>query len=320
MNATISPSISVLMATYNGAEFIAESLDSVIGQTSPPDEVIVVDDGSTDRTASILAGYADSIKVIHQPNRGVSVAFNRAIAAATSAFIALSADDDIWEPNKLALQRKILADDHQIDILVGHMRVFGRQQGEFRRPPGCGRLDRATLRRAQFERSDLAAPTAVIRRSLFERIGSFREDLPAEDYEFWLRALRGGAVFHYDPRPVVCYRTHLRNASNREWLVHETHYEVLRDYAEDVDDRALVARVLARNRLIVARHRLGAGRHDAARHAFAASFRYRPSFTAAMWALVLRNPLGTRFYLLCKRIWRRRPRRRARNDSRPNVS
>lgn len=299
------------MATYNGAEFIAESLDSVVGQTSPADEVIVVDDGSTDDTAALLAGYSGSIDAIHQQNHGAPSAFNRAIAAARSEYVALAADDDIWEPDKLKLQRQILADDPEVDILVGHMVVFGWVNGEFRRPPGSGRLDRDKLRRAQFEGSCLAAPTALIRRSLFERIGGFREDLPAEDYEFWLRALRHGATFHYDPRPVVRYRQHQGNQSKREWLMHETHYEVLRDYSRDIDDHELARRVLARNRVVVARHRLAAGQREDARRAFAASVRHRPTLKAAVWALLLHDRFSTRFALACRRMWAHRPRQKA---------
>jgi len=301
-----SPSVTVVMATYNGAEFIASSLESVLSQTSPPDEIIVVDDGSTDGTPQVLAGYEASIKVTRQTNQGPSSAFNNAIAQATSEFVALAADDDVWEPEKLEWQRAILADDPGVDIVVGHMRVFGRVEGEFRRPPGSGRLDPVVLRRAQFDRSHLAAPTATIRRSLFARIGGFREDLPAEDYEFWLRALRTGAVFHYDPRAVVRYRAHDGNLSKHEWLIHETHYGVLRDYARDINDRRLVARVLARNRLVVARHRLSAGQYEAARRAFAAAFRHRPTLAAAAWFALLRNPRLTGYAIAWGRV---RPRR-----------
>jgi len=297
------------MATYNGAEFIAASLDSVLGQTSPAEEVIVVDDGSTDDTAALVDAYSDSVTVIHQHNQGAPAAFNRAIAAARGDYVALAADDDIWEAQKLELQREILAGDPDVDILVGHMVVFGWVTGEFRRPPGRGRLDRDTLRRAQFEGSCLAAPTALIRRGLFGRVGGFRDDLPAEDYEFWLRALRHGAAFHYDPRPVVRYRQHEGNQSKREWLMHETHYDVLRDYARDIDDRELVRRVLARNRLIVARHRLAAGQREPARRAFGASVRHRPTLKAAMWAVLLHDRLSARAALAGRRMWARRPRR-----------
>ena len=310
MNGTTNPSISVAIATYNGAEFIASSLDSVLGQTSPPDEVIVVDDGSTDGTAAVLAGYSGSITVIRQQNQGAPAAFNRAIAAARGDYVALAADDDIWEPQKLELQREILADDTEVDILVGHMVVFGSVTGEFRRPPGSGRLDRETLRRAQFEGSYLAAPTAVIRRSLFERIGGFRDDLPAEDYEFWLRALRHDAAFHYDRRPVVRYRQHDGNQSKREWLMHETHYDVLRDYARDIDDRDMVRRVLARNRLVVARHRLAAGQREAARRAFAASFRHRPTLKTGLWAVLLRDRVSAQVALAGRGMWASRPSRK----------
>lgn len=299
------PTISVVMATFNGAEFIAESVGSVLGQTISAHEVIVVDDGSTDRTQDILARYADSIHAIRKPNAGVSSAFNRAISAANGEFVALAADDDIWEPEKLEWQREILAEEPDIDILFGHMRVFGNVEGEFRRPPGCGRLDPSALRRAQFDRSHLAAPTAVIRRSLFERIGGFREDLPGEDYEFWFRALRTDAVLYYDPRPVVRYRQHGGNLSGREWLKHEGAYDVLRDYARDVGDPELVSRILARNRRIVARHHLEAGERMPARSAFGASFRHRPTLGAAIWTLALTNGTTARCAIVCEKAVRR---------------
>src|SRR5207253_1994987 len=101
----------------------------------------------------------------------------------------------------------------QVDVAFGHARMFGVVEGDFVRPPGAGVLDGTALARRLYEGNVIAAPSAAIRRALHERLGGFREDLPAEDYEFWLRALSSGAVFYYDPRLVLHYRRHGENMS-----------------------------------------------------------------------------------------------------------
>ena len=88
--------ISVIIPTYNYARFLAEAIDSALGQSYAPLEIIVVDDGSTDATSEVLAAYGDRIRVLRQKNQGVAMARNAGIAAARGDYLAFLDSDDAW--------------------------------------------------------------------------------------------------------------------------------------------------------------------------------------------------------------------------------
>lgn len=98
------PTVSVVIPCYNGAKFLRETLDSVLAQTYPVLEVLVIDDGSTDDSAAIAESYGSPIRVIRQPNQGESVARNRGIDEAKGDWIAFLDADDLWNPNKIFKQ------------------------------------------------------------------------------------------------------------------------------------------------------------------------------------------------------------------------
>ena len=100
--------ITVVIPAYNSEKYIARAIDSVLTQTHKPDEIIVVDDGSTDNTSEIARKYEPSVKLIQQQNAGASVARNTGIEAATSEWIAFLDADDEWLPEKLKLQTEHL--------------------------------------------------------------------------------------------------------------------------------------------------------------------------------------------------------------------
>lgn len=106
---TSSNTVSVVIPCYNGARFLAETLTSVSRQTSPPLEVIVIDDGSTDDSAAIAESFGPPVRVIRQHNQGESVARNRGIDEARGDWIALLDADDLWEPTKLERQLEAVA-------------------------------------------------------------------------------------------------------------------------------------------------------------------------------------------------------------------
>lgn len=112
------PRVSVLMTTYNGARFIAESIDSVLGQTFADFELVVVDDASTDATASILARYRDPrLRIVHNPtNLGVVGARNRGFATLRGAYVAVIDHDDLWRPTRLAAGVALLDSDPAITL------------------------------------------------------------------------------------------------------------------------------------------------------------------------------------------------------------
>ena len=100
--------ISVVVPAYNAEKYIARSIDSVLAQTRPVDEIIIVDDGSTDTTAEVIKGYGDKIHYIHQSNAGVSAARNAGIQAAIGEWTAFLDADDEWLPDRLMQQTRLL--------------------------------------------------------------------------------------------------------------------------------------------------------------------------------------------------------------------
>jgi glycosyltransferase involved in cell wall biosynthesis len=180
------PCVSVIIPTFNRAWCLARAIDSVLNQSFSDFELIVVDDGSSDDTARLLAGYGTPLIVIRQPNRGVSAARNAGIVAARGHWIALLDSDDHWLPTKLADQVDWLSDhpDHRICQTEEVWIRDGRRVNPKKRHRKYGGHI--------FERClplCLVSPSAVMMaRSLLNEVGGFDEALPAcEDYDLWLR-------------------------------------------------------------------------------------------------------------------------------------
>ena len=118
--------ISVLITTYNRAHLVGEAIDSVLAQTRPADEIVLIDDGSTDGTPARLAAYGDRITVVRKENGGISSARNAGLRRATGDWVTFLDDDDVWYPNRLeVLDRDLRAADPDIQVHVANMRYVG---------------------------------------------------------------------------------------------------------------------------------------------------------------------------------------------------
>src|ERR1700678_803249 len=113
------PTISVIIPTYNRADLIGQALESALAQTHPADEIIVVDDGSTDDTERVVAQYAGQVRYMRQVNAGPSAARNRGIQAASGDFIALLDSDDLWVKDRLERQLAALTLHPGLDFIFG---------------------------------------------------------------------------------------------------------------------------------------------------------------------------------------------------------
>lgn len=289
------PSITVAIPAYQAERFIAETLQSVLAQTHPPEEVIVVDDGSTDGTARELERFGERIRVIRQPNGGCAAAFNAAFREARGDFVAECGADDIWEPYKLARQIEALTRHPQIDVAFGLARLFGSAEGRWGMPAedlSSGILQPRAFGRTMYLTNRVCPSTLLIRRSLYERLGPFaeREEMATEDYEYWMRALHAGAVFHYDPEALVRYRRHDANASSDHLAMRQADLLVHRRYADLAGSPALVRKALARDHFVLGRLLRDKGRAREARVELATSLRHSPTPRALAWMLLLLVP------------------------------
>jgi glycosyltransferase involved in cell wall biosynthesis len=179
--------VSVIIPTYNRAEKIGRAVTSVLYQTFRDFEVIVVDDGSGDRTRSVLEQFGTRIRVLrHERNRGVSAARNTGIRASRGPLIALLDSDDYWFPEKL--ERQMAFFRSQPDAVACQTEEMWVRRGRRVNPMGkhakpSGEIFEPSLKLC------LVSPSAVmLRRSLLDEVGLFDEGLPAcEDYDLWLR-------------------------------------------------------------------------------------------------------------------------------------
>ena len=210
------PSISVIIPTYNRIETLARAIDSVLTQTHPADELIVVDDGSSDGTAAWLGEHYPQVKLIEQPNSGVSAARNRGIEATSGEWIALLDSDDEWLPKKLEKQLALLASEPELKLV--HSDEIWIRNGV-----RVNQMKKHTKKGGWIFQDCLPlcaiSPSAVmIHRTIFDDVGLFDESLPAcEDYDLWLRITSVYPVLYCDEPLIQKYGGHEDQLSRKHW-------------------------------------------------------------------------------------------------------
>lgn len=181
--------VSVLIPAFNAAAFVRRAVDSVLAQSHPAHEILVIDDGSTDDTAEVLSAYGDAIRVIRQPNGGLSNARNRGLREATGEFVAFLDADDRWLPDKLARQVEVMRSDPAIGF-CSTVTLVETPDGQPLDRWGCPEID-GTLLRTLFLRNGAVPGSGsgvLARRALFEQVGTFDESLRSlEDIDMWMR-------------------------------------------------------------------------------------------------------------------------------------
>jgi hypothetical protein len=212
------PRVSVIMSVYNGERFVNAALESILNQSFRDFEFLIIDDGSSDHTPSILDSYEkmDSrIKVHHQNNRGVAAALNRGYSLARGEYIARMDSDDIAIEGRLGRQVDFLDSHKEVAVLGGAVEFVdsaGRSLG-LHRYPG----DNSKIRSAQGHSCGLWHPTVMMRRKVLEWAGGYREVVvDAEDYDLWLRVGESFQMANLDA-VVLKYRIHPRQVSLLRW-------------------------------------------------------------------------------------------------------
>lgn len=200
--------VSILMPCFNYGRFLGEALESLMAQTYPYWECLVVDDGSTDNTKEVAQNFAAKdgrIIYIEQPNKGVSAARNKALQHSKGKYIQLLDADDMLKPDKLALHVAIL-ESKSVDLVYSNALLFDddstmeRSYRLFQLPgskPVSGQYE--ILIEHLLIDNFFLTPSVIFRRSIYEKIGGFMEGLHGlEDWNYWYRAALHGFVFYHD--------------------------------------------------------------------------------------------------------------------------
>ncbi|WP_206603048.1 glycosyltransferase family 2 protein [Leptolyngbya ohadii] len=218
---TVRPTLSVLMAVYNSDRYLKQAIESILSQTFEDFELIVIDDGSSDRSLSILQGYAtqDSrIRFISRENRGIPATRNELLSLAQGEFLAVLDSDDLALPDRFAQQIAFLQDHPEVVCVGGWFQMIdhrGRFLTTLEIPS-----DDATIQQGLLAgHCSICHSTVMMRRSAVLQVGGYANDLAqAEDLDLWLKLGEVGKLANL-PMPVTQYRLHDRSISEQACLL-----------------------------------------------------------------------------------------------------
>jgi glycosyltransferase involved in cell wall biosynthesis len=202
---TRTPAVSVLMSVRDGAPWVRDAVQSVLAQSAPDLELIVIDDGSTDATPDLLAALSEPrLRVERQRAQGLTRSLNRALALARAPLLARLDADDLALPERLARQREFLEVHADVGLLGAAAREVDPSGREVRlvSPP---REDHA-IRRALIRANPFVHSSVMMRRRSLDEVGGYDEALPvAQDYDLWMRLSRVTRLANL-PAPLVVRR------------------------------------------------------------------------------------------------------------------
>jgi len=209
--------VSVLLACWNAASYVGEAVQSVLDQRPAPFEIIAVDDGSTDHSAAVLAGFGTRLTLIRQANSGVGAALNRAAAEAKGDALGFIDADDLWTPGKLAWQIEALAADPELEAVFGLMETFAS--------PDLPQDQRSRLRIPERPEPAFTKNGMFIRRAAFNRLGGFDPERRNADFLAWYaRAIGEGFRWRLQPDVVCRRRIHAQNMGRSDRLQQRRDY------------------------------------------------------------------------------------------------
>ncbi len=200
--------VGVVVRTMNSARYLAASIESVLSQSVPPGEVVVIDGGSTDGTLGILASFGDRVRVVGQRRSGLAGAAQDGVDAITLPIVAFQDSDDLWPHERLHDMLTALERHPEWDGVMGQVEHFVS--------PDLAPDDAARFDVPQGPQPGVGLPSMVVRRSALGRVGEFLDGLSAGEYLEWSdRAIRAGV--RIEPVATLCVRrrVHLHNFTRR---------------------------------------------------------------------------------------------------------
>jgi glycosyltransferase involved in cell wall biosynthesis len=228
--------VTVVIPVFNGEAFVAAAIDSALSQTVRDIEVVVVDDGSADRTAEIIFARAEAdarVVVVQQPNRGLSAARNTGIRRASAPSIAFLDADDRWLPEKLERQLPLLGPR---TVVYADAHRVGPNDEPMGRVSEHLRIDEASFERL-LDENVVPVLTALIQADLLREVSGFDERLrSAEDWHLWLRLAAAGTSFQYVPEALAVYQIRPGALSSDSVWMSSWRLEALRLLSHQLDE------------------------------------------------------------------------------------
>lgn len=200
------PLVTAAIPVRNGEAYLAEAIESVLGQSRPCDQVIVVDNGSSDRSAEIAAGFGSVVEVVLEPQPGIGIARNAAACTARGDYLAFLDADDLWAREKTALQLAAFEAEPGLQLVFGHVRQFVS--------PDLAAEEAEGLRVPVDPQPGQHIGAMLVRRTAIEAIGPWPEDVRVSDgLTFFLRARELGLAEAMLAETVTLRRVHGANHS-----------------------------------------------------------------------------------------------------------
>jgi glycosyltransferase involved in cell wall biosynthesis len=202
------PRISVIVPCYNAADYVAQALASVVTQQSPPGEIIVVDDGSTDASITIVEQFGRGVRCVRQDHQGAAAARNRGVAESTGDILAFLDADDVWPTDSLAVRSAVLEAQADVDTVSGKTRQFISPElpDEVQRTLVCPPDDSAAR----------VVGALLVRRAVFDRVGGFDSSFRIGETLDWIARADLAGVRHVTIDAVVLRRRiHATNTTTR---------------------------------------------------------------------------------------------------------
>jgi glycosyltransferase involved in cell wall biosynthesis len=215
------PLISGIVPVFNCERYLGEALESMFAQTYQPIEIIVVDDGSTDGTAGVVASFGDKVCYWRQENAGPATARNGGLSLAQGEFVAFLDADDLWHPEKLTRQMARFEARPELDLCITHIQNFWI-------PELADEAERYRGHPLSQPMPGYVAQAILARRSVFETVGGFNTELKhAEKTDWFLRAMELGIVLELLPDVLVYRRLHETNTTRSRKLASASREEYL---------------------------------------------------------------------------------------------
>lgn len=205
------PAISVILPVYNGEKFLHRAIQSILHQSFPDFELIIINDGSTDRTGEIIESETDLriVYIKNEVNRGLIYSLNKGIDLAKGKYIARMDADDICLPERFYRQTSFLENHDDIAVVASTVILINEKDQE----TGVWELDRKTITLADIKKTMpfkncIAHPTVMMRSGYAKALGYRRRQKNIEDYDLWLRLLNRGYSIAKIEEPLLLYRIH----------------------------------------------------------------------------------------------------------------